>query len=105
MTEMIDSKGRTEGTGDMKSRVLYPRLMNLRAAAAYIGVSYWTMRDYVADGIVSHVILPCSRRRKKGGAVVRRAGDIDARRIYVDRADLDALIDRSKRQVEPAYLN
>ncbi len=91
MAQMVDSKDRTEDARDVKSRVLLPRLMNLHDAADYIGVSYWTMRDYVADGIVPHIILPSSRRRKKGGAVVRRAGDLDARRIYVDRANLDAL--------------
>ena len=59
------------------------RLMNLHAAATYIGVSYWTMRDYVADGIVPHFILPCSRHfflsseallpvhRTKGAEVIR----------------------------------
>ena len=89
----------------MESRVPLPRLMNLHAAAAYIGVSYWTMRDYVLDGIVAQVALPCSRRRKKGGAVVRRAGDIDARRVYVDRADLDRLIEKCKRHTAQVHYN
>ena len=105
MMVVVDFKGRTEGARDAESRVPSPRLMNLRAAAAYIGVSYWTIRDYVADGIVPCIILPCSRRRKKGGAVVRRAGDIDARRIYVDRADLDLLVERCKRHAEQALCN
>jgi hypothetical protein len=89
-------KGKAKDAQDTQSCAFLPRLMNLQAAAAYLGVSYWTMRDYVADGIVPKVILPCSRRRKKGGAVVRRAGDTEARRIYVDRGDLDTLIEKSK---------
>ena len=97
MLETVDSKGSNHGTPDMKSRACQPRLMNMRAAAQYIGVSYWTMRDYIADSILPSVILPSSRRRKKGGAIVRRAGDMDARRIYVDRADLDALVEKCKR--------
>jgi predicted site-specific integrase-resolvase len=105
MVEVVDFKGRTEGTRDIESRVPNPRLMNLHAAAAYIGVSYWTMRDYVLDGIVPHVILPCSRRRKKGGAVVRRAGDVEARRKHVERADLDRLIEKCKRQAEQSQNN
>ena len=80
----------------MQSCAPQPRLMNLHDAANYLGISYWTLRDYIADGLIPRVNLPCSRRRKKGGAVVRRAGDIEARRIYVDRTDLDALIERSK---------
>lgn len=85
-----------EGARDMQSCAPQPRLMNLHDAAAYLGVSYWTMRDYVIDGIIARITLPCARRRKKGGAIVRRAGDIEARRIYVDRTDLDSLIERCK---------
>jgi hypothetical protein len=96
MTAPIDFKGRTEDTRDVESRAFQPRVMNLHAAAAYIGVSYWTMRDYIADGIVPQVTLPCSRRRKRGGAVIRRAGNTATRRLLVDIADLDALIERSK---------
>jgi hypothetical protein len=96
MTKSIDFRGGTEDVRDIESCAFPPRLMNLHDAAAYIGVSYWTLRDYVFDGIIARVTLPCARRRKKGGAIVRRAGDMDARRIYVDRADLDALIERCK---------
>jgi hypothetical protein len=96
MMKAIDSKGSTEGARDIESGAFLPRLMNLHDAARYLGVSYWTTLDFVHDGILTPVKLPCSRRRKKGGVVVRRAGDIETRRIYVDRADLDALIDRSK---------
>jgi hypothetical protein len=98
MMQVIDSKGSLSDTRDTESRAFQPRLMNLHDAAAYLGVSYWTMRDYILDRIVPQVILPCARRRKKGGAVVRRAGDIEARRIYVDRADLDALIEKCRRR-------
>jgi hypothetical protein len=105
MAKNIDFKGGTDDTRDIESRAFPPRLMNLHDAAAYLGVSYWTMRDYVMDGRVPRVILPCSRRRKKGGAIVHRAGDIDMRRIYVDRADLDALIEKCKRQSEPPFIN
>jgi hypothetical protein len=96
MTKSIDFKGETEDAQDIESCAFPPRLMNLHDAAKYLGISYWTLRDYIADGLIPRVNLPCSRRRRKDGVVVRRAGDIEARRIYVDRTDLDALIDRSK---------
>jgi predicted site-specific integrase-resolvase len=96
MTEPIDFKAGKSGTRDTESGAFQTRLLNLHEAARYIGVSYWTMREYVLDGIVPRVSLPSSRRRKKGGVVVRRAGDIGARRIYVDRTDLDDLIEQSK---------
>jgi hypothetical protein len=99
MAKIVDFKSEEKGARDIESRALQPRLLNLHDAARYSGISYWTMRDYVADGLIPRVILPCSRRRKKGGAVVRRAGDIDARRIYVDRTDLDGLIEKCKREV------
>lgn len=105
MAQVVDFKGKIEGARDRESRVPSARLMNLHDAAEYLGVSYWTMRDYVADGIVPHVILPCSRRRKKGGAVVRRAGDTNARRKYLDRADLDRLIEKCKLNTEHSQYN
>jgi hypothetical protein len=96
MNQRIDFEGGKEGARDVQSRAFQPRLMNLHDAARYIGLSYWTLRDYVADGLIPRVSLPCSRSRKKGGAIVRLAGDTEARRILVDRADLDSLIERSK---------
>ena len=94
--ELIDSKGRTDDKRDMQSCASQPRIMNLLDAARYLGISKWTLRDWIADGLIPRVTLPCSRRRKKDGAIVRRAGEIEARRILVDRSDLDALIERSK---------
>jgi hypothetical protein len=72
------------------------RLLNLYQAATYTGLSYWTLRDWLADGILKVVKLPCGRQRIKGGAVVRKAGDATSRKILIDRQDLDNLIDRCK---------
>jgi hypothetical protein len=100
MMRDADFKDRTDDSRDIKSCTFQPRLMNLHDAADYLGVSYWTMRDYVFDGIIARVTLPCARRRKKGGAIVRRAGDLDARRIYIDRTDLDVLIEKCKEHAD-----
>ena len=59
------------------------RLLGLRDAADYLGLSYWTVRDLVAAGTIQPVRLPL-------------AGGRDLRRILLDRRDLDALVDRSK---------
>ena len=85
---------------------LSPRLLDLHSAAAYLGVSYWTMRDLVANGTVPQVRLPASRvdtKPRRNGKptfrVVLRAGDPrlgSFRRILVDRIDLDGLIERWK---------
>jgi len=81
-------------------------LLDLRAAATYLGVSYWTMRDMVANGTVPAVRLPSTRvdtKPRRNGKptmrVVLPAGDArlgSFRRILVDRRDLDELIDRWK---------
>src|SRR5689334_3796897 len=66
-----------------------PRLLNLRQAAAYLDVSYWTLRDYVLAGLLPTVTLPalrpreCDRPRQRLG------------RVLIDQRDLDAFIDRS----------
>jgi len=63
-----------------------PRVLNLRAGAKYLGISYWSLRDLVLAGHVPAVRLPCPRARD--GRMMRR--------LLVDRRDLDALIERSR---------
>jgi len=55
-----------------------PRLLDVEAAAAYLGVSAWTVRDLVERGSLSRVALP------------------GVRRLLFDRCDLDRLIDTSR---------
>jgi hypothetical protein len=63
-----------------------PRLLDLKAAGAYLSVSYWTVRDLVFAGALPTVKIPCPR-----------AGDGRAiRRILIDRKDLDAFIENNK---------
>ncbi len=63
-----------------------PRVLDLRAGAKYLGISYWSLRDLVINGHVPAVRLPCPRTTN--GRIMRR--------VLVDRRDLDALIDRSR---------
>ena len=59
------------------------RLLDLEGAASYLAVSPWTIRDLEAQGILPRVRIPLP-------------GDGELRKILFDRADLDALIERSK---------
>jgi excisionase family DNA binding protein len=61
------------------------RLRNVQQAAEYLGVSVWTVREWVATRRLPVVQLPALRRRN--GAM---------RRVLVDVADLDAFIERYK---------
>ena len=67
-----------------------PRLLDLWAAAAYLSLSYWSVRDYVLAGLIPVVELPPLRPRE--GARPRK----NLRRVLVDRADLDAFIAQHK---------
>lgn len=69
-----------------RSRTPGGRLMDLRTAAAYLGCSYWTLRDLALNGHVPIVRIP-SPRAKDGRAM---------RRILIDSRDLDMLIERWK---------
>lgn len=60
-----------------------PRLLDLPTAAAYLGVSAWTVRDLEATGSVPRVRIP-----------LPNAGEL--RKLLFDRADLDRLIDSWK---------
>ena len=58
---------------------LSPRLLSLDAAAAYLSVSPWTIRDLEAKGVLPRVRVPLP----KGG---------ELRKLLFDKADLDRLI-------------
>ena len=94
MAELTDFKGEADRANDVKTAAR--RLLSLHEAGKYLGVGYWTVRDYVQAGILPRVVLPCAARRGKGGVVIRKPGDGNARRILVDKRDLDTLIERSK---------
>jgi hypothetical protein len=62
------------------------RLVDLNGAARYLGgVSPWTVRALIADGHLRPVPLPSVRHRGETG-----------RRILIDRADLDLVIEKWK---------
>jgi len=65
--------------------------MDLRTAAAYLGCSYWTLRDLALNGHVPIVRIP-SPRATDGRAM---------RRILIDSRDLDMLIERWKEVNNP----
>ncbi len=84
----------TESTTDSRDRSesVKPRLLNMRQAAAYLGCSFWTARDYVLQGLIPAVDMPPLRPRS--GDRQRKT----LRRVLVDRADLDAFIESRKRR-------
>ena len=67
-----------------------PRLLNLRQAAKYLGCGFWTIRDYVLQGLIPVVRLPPLRAR--AGAWQREA----LRRVVIDGADLDSFVEARK---------
>jgi hypothetical protein len=62
-----------------------PRLFNLDAAAAYLSMSPWTIRDLEAQGILPRVRVPLPR----GG---------ELRKLHFDKADLDRLMGPGRTQ-------
>src|SRR5262245_37380010 len=55
---------------DVQTDAPSARLLDLRAAGKYLGVSYWTMRDLVFGGLIPMVRIPCPR--SGDGRVIRR---------------------------------
>ena len=62
---------------------IHPRLLDLHATAAYIGVSEWTVRDLEAAGIIARIRIPLSNH-----------GEL--RKLLFDKKDLDCLVDSWK---------
>jgi len=56
-----------------------PRLLDLEATAAYLGVSPWTVRDLEAAGVLQRVRVPLANQ-----------GEL--RKLLFDREDLDNLV-------------
>jgi len=70
-------------SGELGSAPLSSRLLDLPAAAQYLGLSAWTIRDLLGNGTLRRVRVPLPN----GG---------ELRRVLLDRQDLDALIERWK---------
>lgn len=69
-----------------------PRLLDRDAACQYLGdISDDTLDRLVDAGQLSIVRLPAARDRKTGAGVTGTN-----RRVFFDRLELDALIDRSR---------
>lgn len=65
-----------------------PRLMDIAAAGEYLGgISVWTIRAFVANGALQPVKLPSVKYQSRR-----------SRRLLFDRADLDAFIEKCKRE-------
>jgi hypothetical protein len=60
-----------------------PRLMDLRTSERYSSLSTWTLRTLIENGTLRRVVVPMGPDR-------------DVRRILLDRADLDRLIESWK---------
>jgi hypothetical protein len=56
-----------------------PRLLDLAATAAYLGLSLWTVRDLETNGTLKRIRIPVS-------------GHEELRKILFDKTDLDRLI-------------
>jgi hypothetical protein len=75
------------GTAEL---LVAPRLLSLRQAAAYLGCSYWSVRDYALSGRLPVVTLPPLRAREG-----ERPKD-SLRRTLIDVRDLDGFVERCK---------
>jgi hypothetical protein len=62
---------------------VWPRLLGLAQAAAYLSLSVWTIREYLAAGVLTRVELPSATQGT-------------TRRVLLDRADLDRFVETSK---------
>jgi hypothetical protein len=68
----------------------WPRLLDDRAAAEYLGLSRWTIRDYIARGLIAVVDLPPLSARE--GEQQRDT----LRRVLIDLENLNSFVDEHK---------
>ncbi len=71
------NRGSAEGTVDRRTNVLpAPRLLDYKAAGAYLSLSYWSLRELVLNGEIGHVKF--------------------GKKVLIDRRDLDDWIEANK---------
>ncbi len=68
---------------DLALEAIVPRLLSLKQAALYLGVSPWTVRDLESAGVLPRVRIPLPNN-----------GEL--RNLLFDREDLDRLIEKWK---------
>ena len=74
---------RTSGAAVPTVCPLRPRLLDIRGAAQFLGISTWTVRDLLAAGRLARVRLPLE-------------GDRECRKVLVAVEDLDRLVEAGK---------
>ncbi len=84
-TPSVDTGTKPKGNGRALLSVapVAPRLLDLDATAAYLGVSPWTIRNLEAAGSLRRVRIPLAN----GG---------ELRKLLFDREDLDRLVEAWK---------
>lgn len=82
VTQETQSRSGRQDSTEVQTTVvpLSPRLLDLPTAAAYLGLSPWTVRDLEAAGSLPRVRIPLPH-------------DGELRKLLFDRADLDRLIE------------
>jgi hypothetical protein len=75
--------GGGSGRGTVIPLPLSPRLLDLEAAATYLGVSPWTVRDLEAAGVLPRIRVPLP-------------GGRELRKLLFDKADRDQLVEAWK---------
>jgi hypothetical protein len=78
----------------------WPRLLDIHRAAQYLSLGEATIRDYTAAKILQPVHMPGSLIRDGNGEVIARPGDRRMVKFLFDKNDLDAFVDRLKREVQ-----
>jgi hypothetical protein len=79
-----------------RALAVWPRLLDVHLAAAYLSVGESTIRDYIRDSILHSVEMPGSTLRDRSGRVIAHSKNRRISKILIDRQDLDKLIDEGK---------
>ena len=95
MTERLGGSAHADRS-TRRALAVWPRLLDVHLAAAYLSVGESTVRDYIRDKILEVVQLPGSTLREHNGTIKVHAKNRKIAKILIDRQDLDKLIDQRR---------
>jgi hypothetical protein len=98
----LAAEGEQERAGDAQFPERLPgfgRLLTVERGAQYLGISQWTLEQFILDGSIPVTVLPRAKTASAIRTGKRAPVGSTLRLVLIDRGDLDRFVDQHGRKV------